>query len=298
MSRTNVFVSYSHDDREWLNRFSMHISVLERRGLVDVWSDARIAAGADWEQAIEAALSSAKVAVLLVSPAFLASEFIWKLEMPRIVAHAAQGMSALPLIVRPCAWRLEDDLAKLQARPIDGRPLSLGSESQIDQDLSSFAYELAAKVGRSPAAAVQTSDGSVRDRTGATVLGGPPRIDAAWTGHYNRTRPIRLLIRESSGEIFLGVMEYSAEGTTTTVQGAVHQKWSKDDPIWAQVTGEGEVGDAVAVSFRETGYEQKGSSSISFDGEYRAIAKGKTMTGAWFSGTRLVGSLMLEQRSA
>ena len=75
MSRTNVFVSYSHDDREWLNRFSQHIAVLERRELVDVWSDARIAAGEDWEQAIDAALSSAKVAVLLVSPAFLASTF-------------------------------------------------------------------------------------------------------------------------------------------------------------------------------------------------------------------------------
>jgi len=68
-------VSYSHDDREWLNRFSQHIAVLERRELVDVWSDARIAAGEDWEQAIDAALSSAKVAVLLVSPAFLASTF-------------------------------------------------------------------------------------------------------------------------------------------------------------------------------------------------------------------------------
>jgi hypothetical protein len=55
-----------------------------------------------------------------------------------------------------------------------------------------------------------------------------------------------------------------------------------------------QAGDSVAVSFRETGYERNGSSSISFDGEYRAITKGKTMTGAWFSGKRLVGWLVLE----
>jgi TIR domain len=292
LSRTNVFVSHSHDDREWLGRFSLHIAVLERRGLVDIWSDTRIAAGADGEQAIETALSSAKVAVLLVSPAFLASEFIWKREMPRIAAHAAQGMDALPLIVRPCAWRLEDALARLQARPADGRPLSLGSESQIDEALSSFTYELAAKVGKSPAATVlSANDRSVIDRSGTRILA---QVEGEWTGHYNRTRPIRLLIRENRGETFHGAIEYPAERTVTTVQGEIHHTWSKDDPIWAMVTGEAEVGDSVAVSFRETGYERKGSSSISFDGEYRAIARGKTMTGAWFSGKRLVGLLVLE----
>jgi hypothetical protein len=63
----------------------------------------------------------------------------------------------------------------------------------------------------------------------------------------------------------------------TIVQGAIHDQWSKDDPIWAQIMGEAEVGNAVAVSFRESGYKRQGSSSICFDGEYRAIAKGKTM---------------------
>ena len=272
--RTKVFVSYSHYDREWLGRFSQHIAVLERRDLVDVWSDARIAAGADWEQSIETALSSAKVAVLLVSPAFLASEFIWKREMPRVVAHAAQGMDALPLIVRPCAWRLEEELARLQARPTDGRPLSLGSESQIDQDLSSFTYELAARVGKSPAAPVFSAQNPpVSDRSGARSL---THVDGEWIGLYNRTRQIRLLI-ETAGEAIRGTIEYPAEGTVTLVQGAIYPVWSKDDPTWAQVTGEVEAGDSVAVSFRETGYERKGSSSISFDGEYRAVAIRKKM---------------------
>jgi hypothetical protein len=150
MSRTKVFVSYSHDDRVWLDRLSQHLAVLEHRGLVDVWSDAEAEAGADWKNQIDRALSAAKVAVLLVSPAFLASKFIWTDEMPLILAHSRQGMDVLPLIVRPCAWHLEEDLAKLQARPTDGRPLSTGTDAQIDSDLSSFTYELAEKIGRSP----------------------------------------------------------------------------------------------------------------------------------------------------
>jgi predicted nucleotide-binding protein len=72
VDRTKIFVSYSHEDRHWLNRLAQHIAVLERRGLVDLWSDARIEGGEYWEREIDNALSKAKVAVLLVSPAFLA----------------------------------------------------------------------------------------------------------------------------------------------------------------------------------------------------------------------------------
>lgn len=294
MPRTNIFVSYSHDDRPWLARLSTHIAVLERRGLVDIWSDARIAVGTDWEQSIEAALSSAKVAVLLVSPAFLASEFIWQREMPRIIAHAAHGMDALPLIVRPCAWRLEDTLARLQARPTDGRALSLGSESQIDQDLSAFTYELGAKVGKLPiAVAIADQQGFVNDRPSLVSF---PQGNSMWNGYYSRTRSIRLSIRYTGGDTMHGTMEYLNEGTVTVVEGTLYYAWRQDDPIWAQVTGSAEVGEAVALTLRETTYERKGSSSISFDGEYRMIVKGKSMTGAWFSGKRLVGLLMLDQQ--
>lgn len=289
MPRTKVFVSYSHDDREWLNRFSQHVAVMERRGLIDVWSDTRIAVGSDWEQEVENALSTARVAVLLISPAFLASEYIWKREMPRVVAHSLQGMDALPLIVRPCAWRLEEDLARLQARPTDGRPLSLGSESQIDSDLSEFAYELAAFVGRSPVSITPLVDGSKRLTSEDHIA------DAVgqWNGYYNNNRPIRLSIRELNDHRFRGLMEYPAEGTITKVEGALYSKWSTTDPIWAQLGEQG--GFRTAIAFREISYEKKGSSSISFDGEYRALIQVDAMTGAWFSRNRLVGVLSLQR---
>jgi len=268
--------------------------VLERRGLVDLWSDTRIEAGADWELSIETALSAARVAVPLISPAFLGSDFIWKREMPRIIAHTKQGLEALPLIVKPCAWRLEDELVRFQARPTDGRPLSLGSESQIDQDLSAFTYELAAKVGKAIATINSPhEENSVSDQL---RVPSPVQLEGEWVGYYDRTRPIRLLVRDTKDEVFHGILEYPNERTVTIVQGAMHPIWFKDDPIWSQITREANVADSVAISFRETGYERRGSGSISFDGEYRAIATDGTMTGAWFSGKRLVGSLTLELR--
>jgi hypothetical protein len=65
-------------------------------------------------------------------------------------------------------------------------------------------------------------------------------------------------------------------------------------PLWSEITEDAEVGDSVAVTFYEREHKQKDNRSISFDGEYRAIAKGKTMTGPWFSGKSLVGRLNLE----
>jgi hypothetical protein len=290
VTRTRVFVSYSREDHEWLNRFLVHVAVLERHGLVEVWSDRRVGVGADWEKEIDAALAAAKVAVLLVSPSFLASEYIWKHEMPLIIAHSEQGMDILPLIVRPCAWRLEEALARLEARPSAGRPLSQGSESQIDHDLSEFAYELAALVGKSPAAIGLPDAESARRSSEEKIV----TLAGNWTGHYNRTRPIQLLIREVSGNQFRGKLLYPDEGTVTTVEGTVHERWSPTDPSWAQLGGGGHESQVVALSFRETGYETKGSSSISFDGEYRVLVRGNNLTGAWFSGTRLVGLLALQ----
>jgi len=144
--RTRVFVSYSSQDREWLERLRTHVAVLDRRNLIHVWSDDQLQAGADWREGIEGALSQSRVAVLLISPAFLASSYIWSDEMPRILAHSKQGMEILPVIVRPCAWKLEPDLERFQARPVEVVALSAGNEYEVDLRLSNLTYELAARV--------------------------------------------------------------------------------------------------------------------------------------------------------
>jgi predicted nucleotide-binding protein len=98
MDRTKVFVSYSHRDWTWLERLKVHLALLQRRGVVHVWSDTRIEVGAQWRDEIEAALTESRVAVLLITPDFLASEFVWNEEMPKILAHKEEGMLLLPLI--------------------------------------------------------------------------------------------------------------------------------------------------------------------------------------------------------
>jgi hypothetical protein len=295
--RTKVFISYSHEDRLWLNKVEQHIAVLERKGLVDLWSDTRIEAGGEWERDIEYALSNAKIAVLLISPAFMASKFIWAQEVPRIEAHAAQGMEALPLIVRPCAWQLEVFLTRLMARPTDGRPLSLRGESEIDSDLSAFAYEIAKKVGRSPTLINPLRDGSSRNPAIASTEG-TRAITGRWSGVYNGSLPIQLEIEQSSSTSFRGKMEYPGDETITIVEGTLQQTWSHDDGIWAQIDRSGAGDPLSAVSFREVQYERKGSRKVSFDGEYRGFLVPSRIFGAWFSGKRLIGPFKLQLTSS
>ncbi len=149
MTTPTVFISYSHTDEAWKDRLVTQLGVLQQEGLLDSWDDRRIEAGEDWKPKIEQALDAASVAVLLVSANFLTSQFILHEEVPRLLQRRAeQGVRIFPVIVRPCAWKQVGWLSRLKVYPKDGRPLSGGTDYQIDADLAAIAEEIANLVKR------------------------------------------------------------------------------------------------------------------------------------------------------
>ena len=98
----SAFISYSHKDQKWLERLNEMLVPLVRGGLT-IWSDQRIRPGDDWRTAIEDELAKATVAILLVSPAFLASDFIHNNELPPLLAAARRnGLRVLWIPVSDC----------------------------------------------------------------------------------------------------------------------------------------------------------------------------------------------------
>lgn len=103
--KKSIFISYSHKDKEWLERLQVHLKPLEREGIIKRWDDTLIKPGEDWLNEIRQVLTSTKVAILLVSADFLASDFIVNNELPPLLDSAkTQGTVILPVIVSPCRF--------------------------------------------------------------------------------------------------------------------------------------------------------------------------------------------------
>jgi hypothetical protein len=123
--RTQIFISYSHQDTDWLKRLRVHMKPLEVKYGVDVWDDTRIKSGSKWRKEIKEAIQSARVALLLVSADFIASDFIRTDELPPLLNAAGQGgTTILPVIVSPCRYEQEESLSQFQSVNPPSRPLT------------------------------------------------------------------------------------------------------------------------------------------------------------------------------
>ena len=137
-----IFISYSHHDKDWKDRLSKHLGVMEREGLLRVWSDEKIETGRDWLTEIDGALGQTSVAVLLITADFLNSDFIHRREIPDLLERRRnEGVHVFPIIAEPCNWNRVPWLSALQVQP-SGRALSAGNEHQINEDLSNIADEI------------------------------------------------------------------------------------------------------------------------------------------------------------
>jgi hypothetical protein len=105
-----VFVSYAHEDNEppdrWLDRFLQMLRPLRLNDMVCAWSDKDIRSGGDWRREIEFQLEKyAEAAVLLVSPAYLASDFIRSSELPVLLRRKQEsGLLVIPIVLRHCLF--------------------------------------------------------------------------------------------------------------------------------------------------------------------------------------------------
>lgn len=122
--RDQVFICYSHKDKRWLHDLQTHLNPYVRNGSVTAWSDQQIAPGSKWLAEIKAALASTRVAVMLVTPNFLASDFIHEHELIPLLKETEKGrVRILWIPVRACAYK-ETPLKDYQAACDPDKPLA------------------------------------------------------------------------------------------------------------------------------------------------------------------------------
>lgn len=134
-----IFVSYAHKENGvagWLNSLTTHVSGLKDEN-IDLWYDKLIEPGTKWPKEIRKGLERARVAVLLIGPKFVISDFILKTELPLIRdAARKQGLKIYPLVVSRCQHEsvLEEDQAFNSVdAPLD--ELTPGEQNRIIFDL-------------------------------------------------------------------------------------------------------------------------------------------------------------------
>jgi TIR domain len=122
--RTGIFISYSPKDKKSLDELRTHLSQYIRSGLVNAWDNTMVPPGAKLHDEINHAIQTAKVAILLVSADFLASDFIVKNELPSVLKAAGyEGTTILCVILQPCAFD-DTELAQYKAVNAISNPLS------------------------------------------------------------------------------------------------------------------------------------------------------------------------------
>src|SRR6185295_362130 len=142
MPAPTVFISYSHKDEDWKDRLVTHLGVLQHQGRLRTWTDRNIGAGDEWFEEIRKAMNEARVAVVLVSANSLTSKFILHTEMPHLLERRTKdGMTVFPVICEDCAWEQVPWLAKLQARPREGKALE-SFRGRLNSELKKIALEV------------------------------------------------------------------------------------------------------------------------------------------------------------
>jgi tetratricopeptide (TPR) repeat protein len=187
--RDQVFISYSHRDKKLMEELLAHMKPYIRSGFVTAWSDGQIAAGSKWLTEIQAALGRTRVAVLLVSPQFLASDFIHDHELgPLLKAAEAEGVKILWIQLRESSYK-ETPLKAYQA--VVSPPAKPLAEMKAERDRAwvQLCEEVKKAVNGSP-----QSTGAVMGSAPLLALGRLPipgpkfvgreaelaRLDAAW----------------------------------------------------------------------------------------------------------------------
>jgi len=131
--RKEIFISYAHADKQYRDELHPHLKMLERSTKIEWWDDTQIRSGDVWEDKISDAFSRTKVAILMVSADFFASEYVWNKELPKILAAAAaEGAVILWLPIRACGYK-DTDIAKYQAITNPVLPLARRSRAERDE---------------------------------------------------------------------------------------------------------------------------------------------------------------------
>ena len=143
LPKDKIFISYSHKDEAFADRVLVHLAPIFRDGIIDVWSDKRIKPGEKWNKEIQSALESSKIAILLVSADFLASEYINEKELPKLIKSSQEGGTVIiPVFLKPSNLHRFDNITQYQGVNTPSRTIIDMEESEQEKQFVALSLQV------------------------------------------------------------------------------------------------------------------------------------------------------------
>jgi small GTP-binding protein len=122
-----IFISYSKDDLQLVNKFIDHLSALKLDGKVQEWYCTELRAGSEWNFEIEDNFNKSDIICFMVSPNFMRTKYIHEVEIKKTFARKEidEKFMIVPIILDFCRWTTtHNNLGIYTALPYTAKPVS------------------------------------------------------------------------------------------------------------------------------------------------------------------------------
>jgi hypothetical protein len=138
-----IYISYSYEDRDWLNRLLYHLMPLKHEN-IGFWFDNQ--PGESDFQAIENIINRSQMIICLITQHFLSSDNIRTLEIPLIKYRQAENIPVVPVLLEKCLWKINTWLKSMSLYPTNHTPIAEYDLNEQDSVIMDIISELFLKL--------------------------------------------------------------------------------------------------------------------------------------------------------
>jgi len=125
MEPVKIYLSSSDEDKHYHQKLIVNLAGLKRQGKIKVLNDNGILPGNIWEEQILQWLKEAELVLFLVSSDFIASDFIYDVEIQKVLDCNQKGkVKIIPIIIRPCDFE-SLPICQFKVLPLNKIPVSV-----------------------------------------------------------------------------------------------------------------------------------------------------------------------------
>lgn len=123
-----IFYCYANEDKFLVDKLDKHLSNLKYQGYITSWYDREIIPNKEWERDTINQLKLAHIILLLISPDFMASKYLFGVEMKyALERHKAGSAHVIPILLRSVDWE-KAPFCHLKVLPTNAKPVTRWSD--------------------------------------------------------------------------------------------------------------------------------------------------------------------------